>query len=145
MEQSSPSMPEELENWHHRITNEDMLVKGDDVPHFAVVHFGYERGLPAHRSAKRILKWWPGTELNRRRQPFQRCSHPKAICGFCKALRENFCLFFPFILEPSKLVSNLPAEICIKSTWLRVATRLLASYCAIAETARPSYRVATVF
>ena len=20
--------------------------------------------------------WWPGTELNRRRQPFQGCSHP---------------------------------------------------------------------
>src|SRR5215469_2156135 len=27
-------------------------------------------------SAKLLKVWWPGTELNRRRQPFQGCSRP---------------------------------------------------------------------
>ena len=27
------------------------------------------------------LKWWPGTELNRRRQPFQGCALPPELPG----------------------------------------------------------------
>src|SRR5216683_1677090 len=54
-EQSSPSVPEESENWHHWVTDEETLTKGLDARHFAIVHFGYENRLPAHPSAKRLV------------------------------------------------------------------------------------------
>src|ERR1700678_259474 len=28
-----------------------------------------------------LIKWWPGTELNRRRQPFQGCALPPELPG----------------------------------------------------------------
>src|SRR4029077_7065330 len=31
------------------------------------------------------LKWWPGTELNRRRQPFQGCALPPELPGHISA------------------------------------------------------------
>ena len=31
--------------------------------------------------AKPFRKWWPGTELNRRRQPFQGCALPPELPG----------------------------------------------------------------
>jgi hypothetical protein len=34
------------------------------------------------------LEWWPGTELNRRRQPFQGCALPAELPG----LVQNFIL-----------------------------------------------------
>src|SRR5260370_1043228 len=41
--------------------------------------FPVEGGLTiAHNSLKR---WWPGTELNRRRQPFQGCALPPELPG----------------------------------------------------------------
>ena len=38
-------------------------------------------GEPAHPSTPNLLKWWPGTELNRRRQPFQGCALPPELPG----------------------------------------------------------------
>jgi hypothetical protein len=32
-----------------------------------------------------VLKWWPGTELNRRRQPFQGCALPPELPGHLSA------------------------------------------------------------
>jgi hypothetical protein len=32
-------------------------------------------------SAKLLKTWWPGTELNRRRQPFQGCALPPELPG----------------------------------------------------------------
>ena len=31
--------------------------------------------------AKSLKRWWPGTELNRRRQPFQGCALPPELPG----------------------------------------------------------------
>jgi hypothetical protein len=40
-------------------------------------------------ACKLLKRWWPGTELNRRRQPFQGCSLPKlTVC--------NPYLYLPF-------------------------------------------------
>ena len=32
-------------------------------------------------AANRLKRWWPGTELNRRRQPFQGCALPPELPG----------------------------------------------------------------
>jgi hypothetical protein len=40
-----------------------------------------------------IENWWPGTELNRRRQPFQGCALPPELPGHVprlqKTIRDN--------------------------------------------------------
>ena len=64
----------------------------------------------------KVLKtWWPGTELNRRRQPFQGCSHPLLSVDSAKlsitSLRD-FVLFIGAKMEPSCKKSE-PAEICL--------------------------------
>ena len=33
--------------------------------------------------------WWPGTELNRRRQPFQGCALPAELPGHARAIAES--------------------------------------------------------
>src|SRR5580698_3126087 len=42
-------------------------------------------------SAKSLKMWWPGTELNRRRQPFQGCALPPELPGhfFSASLRAE--------------------------------------------------------
>jgi hypothetical protein len=45
-----------------------------------VVLEGIEQLLASH-SFFNGLKWWPGTELNRRRQPFQGCALPPELPG----------------------------------------------------------------
>src|ERR1700733_2882635 len=35
------------------------------------------------------IKWWPGTELNRRRQPFQGCALPPELPGHILLLRSG--------------------------------------------------------
>jgi hypothetical protein len=43
--------------------------------------------------AKTFEMWWPGTELNRRRQPFQGCALPPELPGHaCKAHQESRAL-----------------------------------------------------
>ena len=37
-------------------------------------------------AAKSFEMWWPGTELNRRRQPFQGCALPPELPGHAFAL-----------------------------------------------------------
>jgi hypothetical protein len=43
--------------------------------------------------------WWPGTELNRRRQPFQSWVHPRPSIDF-KQLTFQFPFQTPDLLEP---------------------------------------------
>ena len=38
---------------------------------------------------KVLREWWPGTELNRRRQPFQGCALPPELPGH--AVRNGLC------------------------------------------------------
>jgi hypothetical protein len=56
--------------------------------HSAKGFLAVERGLTIpHNSLK---KWWPGTELNRRRQPFQGCALPPELPGhFLPAHRSS--------------------------------------------------------
>src|SRR2546421_430649 len=42
-------------------------------------------------AANRLKIWWPGTELNRRRQPFQGCALPPELPGHIDA--RNFAGF----------------------------------------------------
>ena len=42
------------------------------------------------RRANSFKMWWPGTELNRRRQPFQGCALPPELPGhFCRSTAEG--------------------------------------------------------
>src|SRR6478672_12484151 len=45
--------------------------------------FAVERGLTISPNSLKI--WWPGTELNRRRQPFQGCALPPELPGHVSA------------------------------------------------------------
>src|SRR5580704_6767901 len=40
-----------------------------------------DRNLSFLAAAKCLKRWWPGTELNRRRQPFQGCALPPELPG----------------------------------------------------------------
>jgi len=63
------------------------------------------------RRAKSLKTWWPGTELNRRSQPFQGCSHPMLSVDSAKlsitSLRD-FVLFIGAKMEPSCKNLSLP-------------------------------------
>ena len=64
---------------------------------------------------KCFVLWWPGTELNRRRQPFQGCSPPKlsidsAILSIISL--PDFVLF-NWSQNEAKLYKSEPAEICL--------------------------------
>jgi hypothetical protein len=58
----------------------------------------------------RLLKWWPGTELNRRRQPFQGCALPpelpghisKPVCRLRAARTVHFTLIVGGIADRTK-------------------------------------------
>jgi len=55
--------------------------------------------------------WWPGTELNRRGQPFQGCSHPKLSIHSARDNPEFLPVFVLLIgakMEPSKVT-----QICL--------------------------------
>src|SRR5580700_2142715 len=43
--------------------------------------------------SKLLKRWWPGTELNRRRQPFQGCSHPSLSGGNPYLYRRSYPIF----------------------------------------------------
>src|SRR5208282_188149 len=61
--------------------------------------------------AKCLKTWWPGTELNRRRQPFQGCSHPKLSVDSARHSFDflpDFALLIGAKMEPSKV-----AQICL--------------------------------
>src|SRR5208282_1436287 len=60
----------------------DQLRTGDEnrVISPLVVLEGVEQLLASHCFFNGI-KWWPGTELNRRRQPFQGCALPPELPG----------------------------------------------------------------
>src|ERR1039458_2513552 len=70
--------------------------------------------------------WWPGTELNRRRQPFQGCSHPK-LSGY--SARHSFDFLPDFVLligakmEPSKVVQICLPRFASNRQRLRPAAR----------------------
>src|SRR5438552_9766223 len=54
---------------------------------------------------QRLLEWWPGTELNRRRQPFQGCALPPELPGHAFALwSETPCV------APTRAVRELRAR-----------------------------------
>ena len=60
---------------------------------------------------KRLKIWWPGTELNRRRQPFQGCSRPKLSIHSARDNPEFLPVFVLLIgakMEPSKVT-----QICL--------------------------------
>jgi hypothetical protein len=42
--------------------------------------------------AKGFEMWWPGTELNRRRQPFQGCALPAELPGHDARVRKETLL-----------------------------------------------------
>src|ERR1022692_2857161 len=47
----------------------------------------------AFRTAcKSLILWWPGTELNRRRQPFQGCALPAELPGHDARVRKETML-----------------------------------------------------
>jgi hypothetical protein len=73
------------------------------------------------RRAKSLKTWWPGTELNHRRQPFQGFSLSYLV--ILRGLAQNTCPILSSLLEPkwSKLYKSEPTEICLKSTAARVA------------------------
>jgi hypothetical protein len=71
--------------------------------------FATERGLTI--SPNSLKTWWPGTELNRRRQPFQGCSRPKLSVDSTRHSPENlpdFVLFIGAKMEPSYTNLSLP-------------------------------------
>src|SRR5271167_5199586 len=41
--------------------------------------------------ANSLKTWWPGTELNRRRQPFQGCALPAELPGHARGCAGNGC------------------------------------------------------
>src|ERR1700682_2771845 len=49
--------------------------------------FGYWNKIACSLACKLLKTWWPGTESNRRRQPFQGCALPTELPG-----RGNFSL-----------------------------------------------------
>jgi len=58
-----------------------------------------------------LKTWWPGTELNRRRRPFQGCSHPKISVDSARLNSDNlhdFDLFIGAKMEPSSTNLSLP-------------------------------------
>jgi len=55
----SSRVPEELENWHHWVADEETLIKALDLRHFAIVYFDHENRLPAHPRAKRLIRRKP--------------------------------------------------------------------------------------
>ena len=67
-----------------------------------------------------LLKiWWPGTELNRRRQPFQGCSHPKLSVDsatYSSTFLPVSSSLIGTIMEPQSEpteIHNQPAEVCL--------------------------------
>jgi hypothetical protein len=58
-EQPSLSVPEELENWHRWVTDEETSIKALDLRYFAIVHFDHENRLPTHPRAKRLIRRKP--------------------------------------------------------------------------------------
>src|SRR5580698_5726383 len=70
-----------------------------------------DRNLSFLAAAKCLKRWWPGTELNRRRQPFQGCSHPKLSVDSARHSSEDlpdFILFTQAKMEPSRTNLSLP-------------------------------------
>jgi hypothetical protein len=59
--------------------------------------------------------WWPGMELNPRRQPFQGCSHPKLSVDSARHSDDSLPVFV-LLIGAKQGSTNLPAEICLKST-----------------------------
>ena len=58
-----------------------------------------------------LERWWPGTELNRRRQPFQGCSRPQLSVDSARHSLDNlpdFVLFIGAKMEPSCTNLSLP-------------------------------------
>src|ERR1700751_4233205 len=71
--------------------------------------FAAERALTI--SPNLLKKWWPGTELNRRRQPFQGCSRPKLSVDSARlsiTSLPDFALFIGAKMEPSGTNLSLP-------------------------------------
>jgi len=69
---------------------------------------GYEK---TPELANRFRLWWPGTELDRRRQPFQGCSHPKLSVDSARHGSQNlpsFGLLIGARMEPSCTNLSLP-------------------------------------
>jgi|SRR5579885_719328 hypothetical protein len=54
------------------------------------VWFWNKMGQTGGRRASKLLKpWWPGTELNRRRQPFQGCALPTELPGRVRCFLDS--------------------------------------------------------
>ncbi len=74
--------------------------------------------------AKSLKRWWPGTELNRRRQPFQ-CSRPKLSIDSTRHSSENLPDFVLFIGAKNGAkqctYKSEPVAICLDSTRLPVS------------------------
>ena len=56
------------------------------------------------RRAKSLKTWWPGTELNRRRQPFQGCALPPELPGHFETRLQRAARNVPSTL----IVAGLP-------------------------------------
>src|ERR1700740_1408893 len=69
-------------NWK---TVQDKFFQDMDVCVSLLAHLldadGERTGRARRNSAKFLRMWWPGTELNRRRQPFQGCALPPELPG----------------------------------------------------------------
>jgi hypothetical protein len=53
---------------------------------------GLDRGLGFwFRAANSFKMWWPGTDLNRRRQPFQGCALPPELPGHLRCGNSCGC------------------------------------------------------
>jgi hypothetical protein len=76
-------------------------------------------------SSNSLKTWWPGTELNRRRQPFQGWILPTLSVDSARHSSENqpdFVLFIGARMEPSCKNLSLPRFASI-STRLRISDR----------------------
>src|SRR5580658_1330258 len=70
-----------------------------------------DRNLSFLAAAKCLKRWWPGTELNRRRQPFQGCSRPELSVDSARLSipsLPDFVLFIGAKMEPSCTNLSLP-------------------------------------
>ena len=66
-------------------------------------------------ACKLLKRWWPGTELNRRRQPFQGCAlpaelpgHPLLLTLTCKSERRCYGLTTYAIIAALPRLANEP-------------------------------------
>ena len=63
---------------------------------------------------KLLKTWWPGTELNRRRQPFQGCALPPELPGHVRPATSQVCRTVRF----EQIVAGVPANHYLQSEQL---------------------------